>query len=107
MKADVVLAGTSTVAIGPADLNLKEGTNTIVYAWGSATDKNLKVAVQTIGGLHGNPGGVPSGTGGLVDDSLPLPLFALTALAAGGALVAGRRARRRPATVIDRRHDQR
>ena len=26
----------STVAIGPADVNLKEGTNTIVYAWGSA-----------------------------------------------------------------------
>ena len=91
VKADVVLAGTSTVAIGPADLNLKEGTNTIVYAWGSATDKNLKVAVQTISGLHGNPGGVPSGTGGLVDDSLPLPLLALTLFAAGGALVAGRR----------------
>jgi Domain of unknown function (DUF4397) len=91
IKADVVLAGTSTVAIGPADVNLKEGTNTIVYAWGSAADKNLKLAVQTIGGLHGNPGGVPSGTGGLVDDSLPLPLFALTLLAAGGAAVAGRK----------------
>jgi hypothetical protein len=98
VKADVVLAGTDTVAIGPADLNLKEGTNTIVYAWGSAADKNLKLAVQTISGLHGNPGGVPSGTGGLVDDSLPLPLVGLTLLAAGGALVAGRRvavARRR------------
>src|SRR3954451_2289793 len=91
VSADVVLAGTSTVAIGPADVNLKEGTNTIVYAWGSASDKNLKLAVQTIGGLHGNPGGVPSGTGGLVDDSLPLPLVALTLLAAGGAVVAGRR----------------
>jgi len=98
VKADVVLAGTSTVAIGPAELNLKEGTNTIVYAWGSAKDKNLKVAVQTISGLHGNPGGVPSGTGGLVNDSLPLPLVALTLFATGGMLVAGRRvavARRR------------
>lgn len=64
VNADVVLAGTSTVAIGPADLTLKEGTNTIVYAWGSAADKNLKLAVQTIGGLHGNPSGVPGGTGG-------------------------------------------
>ena len=72
-------------------MNLKEGTNTIVYAWGSATDKNLKLAVQTISGLHGNPGGVPSGTGGLVDDSLPLPLAALTLLAVGGAAVAGRK----------------
>jgi len=35
IKADVVLAGTSTVAIGPTDLPLKEGANTIVYAWGS------------------------------------------------------------------------
>ena len=98
VKADVVLAGTSTVAIGPANLNLKEGTNTIVYAWGSAKDKNLKLAVQTIAGLHGNPGGVPSGTGGLVTDGLPLPLAALTMLAAGGALLSGRRvavARRR------------
>ena len=91
VNADVVLAGTSTVAIGPADVTLKEGTNTIVYAWGSAQDKNLKLAVQTIAGLHGNPGGVPSGTGGLVDDALPLPLVALTVLAAGGALMAGRR----------------
>jgi hypothetical protein len=91
VKADVVLAGTDTVAIGPADLNLKEGTNTIVYAWGSAQDKNLKLAVQSIGGLHGNPSGVPSGTGGLLDDSLPLPLVALTLLATTGALVAGRR----------------
>jgi hypothetical protein len=98
VKADVVLAGTDTVAIGPADLNLKEGTNTIVYAWGSAADKNLKLAVQTISGLHGNPGGVPSGSGGLVDDSLPLPLVALTVLAAGGALVAGRR------VAVARRH---
>jgi hypothetical protein len=64
VKTDVVLAGTSTVAIGPADVNLKEGTNTIVYAWGSASDKNLKLAVQTISGLHGNPAGIPGGTGG-------------------------------------------
>lgn len=64
VKADVVLAGTSTVAIGPADVNLKEGTSTIVYAWGSASAKNLKLAVQTIPGLHGNPSGIPGGTGG-------------------------------------------
>lgn len=64
ISADVVLAGTTTVAIGPADLDLKEGTNTIVYAWGSAADENLKLAVQTITGLHHNPTGVPGGTGG-------------------------------------------
>ena len=64
VSADVVLAGTDTVAIGPADVNLTEGTNTIVYAWGSAADDNLDLAVQTITGLHSAPSGVPSGSGG-------------------------------------------
>ena len=91
VAADVALAGTDTVAIGPADVNLEEGTNTIVYAWGSAADKNLKLAVQTISGLHGNPDNVPSGTGGLVDDGLPLSLVGLTLAAAGGAVLASRR----------------
>lgn len=47
VKADVTLAGTDTVAIGPADLDLAEGTNTVVYAWGSAGDKNLALKTQT------------------------------------------------------------
>jgi hypothetical protein len=64
VKADVVLAGTDTVAIGPADLDLSEGTATIVYAIGSAEDKSLDVVAQTITGLHSAPGGVPSGDGG-------------------------------------------
>jgi hypothetical protein len=50
VSADVVLAGTNTVAIGPADLNLKEGTSNTVYAWGSAEDKNLALATQTLSG---------------------------------------------------------
>ena len=67
------------MVIGPADLTLKEGTNTIVYAWGSGADKNLKLAVQTISGLHCNPGGVPAGTGGQARRAtdLPLPLVRL------------------------------
>jgi hypothetical protein len=68
VKADVVLAGTSTVAIGPADVALAEGTSTIVYAYGSAEGKTLALAVQTISGLHSAPGGVPSGDGGLADE---------------------------------------
>ncbi|TDO48930.1 uncharacterized protein DUF4397 [Kribbella sp. VKM Ac-2571] len=87
VKADVVLAGTSTVAIGPADVNLEEGTNTIVYAWGSAADKNLKLAVQTIPGLHGNPSGVPGGTGGqAAEQSTPTASWWLTAVLAAAAL---------------------
>ena len=56
VSADVVLAGTSTVAIGPADLNLKEGTNNIVYAWGSADQKNLALKVQTVSVRQSSPG---------------------------------------------------
>ncbi|SOC57981.1 DUF4397 domain-containing protein, partial [Ornithinimicrobium cerasi] len=67
VSADVTLAGTETVVLGPADLDLAEGTNTIVYAWGSAEAGNLDLAVQTIDGLHSSPEGVPSGQGGLVD----------------------------------------
>ncbi len=93
VSADVTLAGTDKVAIGPAELTLKEGTNTIVYAWGSAEDKNLKLATQAISGLHGDPGGVPGGTGGqaaVADATLPLIGVALV-LAAVGGVVASRR----------------
>lgn len=89
VTADVVLAGTDTVALGPADLNLAEGTNTIVYAWGSG-DAGYELAVQTISGLHSAPSGVPGGTGGLVDDAVPAPLVALSVtgllVAAAGGL---------------------
>jgi len=91
VSADVTLAGTEDVVIGPADLDLGEGTNTIVYAWGSAEDGNLDLAVQTIDGLHGDPEGVPSGEGGLVDDSASAWLWVLGAAGVAGALVAGRK----------------
>lgn len=61
VSADVVATGTEDVVLGPADLDLAEGTHTIVYAWGSLEAGNLDLAVQTIEGLHGDPGGVPSG----------------------------------------------
>ena len=64
IRADVVLAGQSKPVIGPASLDLGEGTTTIVYAWGSAKAGNLKLAVQTISGMNGNPNGVPGGNGG-------------------------------------------
>ena len=91
VKADVVLAGTSTVAIGPADVTLKEGTATIVYAIGSASDKTLGLVVQTISGLHSSPGGVPAGTGGLADDGgipgwLPISVGLGLVIAAAGAV---------------------
>lgn len=100
VKADVVLAGTDTVAIGPADLNLKEGTATIVYAIGSAEDKNLELVAQTISGLHSAPGGVPSGTGGQAGTGVQTWWYLLAGvgvllLVGGGARVATARTGRR------------
>ena len=92
-SADVTLAGSDQVAIGPADLALAEGTSTIVYAWGSADDGNLKLAVQTIKGLHSAPGGVPGGEAGLAPESEGLPVWALAlgAASAVGLVAAGTR----------------
>jgi hypothetical protein len=91
VTADVTLAGTEDVVIGPADLDLGEGTNTIVYAWGSAEDGNLDLAVQTIDGLHGDPDGVPSGEAGLLDSGAAAWLWVLGAAGVAGAVVAGRK----------------
>ena len=63
VEADVVLAGTSTVAIGPATLDLAEGTAYFVHAVGSAEDGTLALVTFSIPGLHSAPGGVPAGTG--------------------------------------------
>ncbi|MGY1733810.1 DUF4397 domain-containing protein [Geodermatophilus sp. SYSU D01045] len=91
VSADVVLAGTSTVALGPADLAVTEGATTVVYAWGSQ-DAGFELAVQTISGGHSAPSGVPGGSAGLADDDgLPLPLLGLSALGLVGAGVAARR----------------
>ena len=77
VSADVVLAGTEDVVIGPADVNLAEGVHTIVYAWGSAEDGNLQLAVQTIDGMHSAPSGVPGGTGGQAANSIDAQPWAL------------------------------
>lgn len=91
-SADVALAGTENVAIGPADLDLAEGTNTIVYAWGSAEDGNLDLAVQTIDGMHSAPAGVPGGEAGLAAETNTVPAWALGlgAMSAFALVLAGR-----------------
>ena len=91
ISADVVLAGTDTVAIGPADVELKEGTNTIVYAWGSAADDNLDLAVQTVSGMHSAPSGVPAGGGTSTDDASRYAFIAGSAALAGGLVLVTRR----------------
>lgn len=90
-SADVTLAGEGEPVLGPADLDLVEGTATIVYAWGSAEEGNLDLAVQTIDGLHSSPAGVPSGetgaaapAGGAPPWVWALGLASLAAFAAAG-----------------------
>jgi hypothetical protein len=86
VSADVVLAGTDTRVLGPADLDLAEGTATIVYAVGSADDKTLDIVSQSIEGLHSAPGGVPSGDGGRADGNGSLPWYGVGLV---GLLLAG------------------
>ncbi|MFF5156840.1 DUF4397 domain-containing protein [Streptomyces sp. NPDC000348] len=100
VNADVVLAGTDTVAIGPADLDLEEGTSNVVYAWGSAEDKNLALATQTFSGMESTPNAVDAGGNGAAvtpDSSGQWPAWAAAAgaVAVTGALVARRGAGRR------------
>jgi hypothetical protein len=83
VPADVTLAGTDTVAIGPADLDLAEGSATFVHAIGSAEAKNLALVPFTVTGLHSAPSGVPAGSG-------PAPtLWVLLAVAGAGIVVGG------------------
>ncbi len=81
ISAAVAATGTTDPVIGPADVNVAEGTNTIVYAWGSLADKNLALAVQTIDGLHSDPGSINAGEAGLVATNQP---FESTGLWIGG-----------------------
>ncbi len=95
VPAAVAAAGTTEPVIGPADVTVSEGVNTIVYAWGSLANDNLALAVQTIDGLHSAPSGVPSGELGLAaQQSANGWLIGAALLAAAGAVLA---VRRRPA----------
>lgn len=104
IKADVP-AKTYAVTVEPAsggaavfstDLAVKEGVNTIVYAWGDLAGGSFAAAVQTIGGLHSAPGGVPAGELGLASDGnspagMPAWALGLMAAAAVGAAFSARR----------------
>ena len=48
VPASVAAEGTTAPLIGPADVKVTAGKNTIVYAWGSLADNNLGVAVQVV-----------------------------------------------------------
>ena len=61
VSAAVAAAGTTDPVIGPAELDLAEGTATFVHAIGSLEAGNLDLVAFTVDGLHSAPGGVPSG----------------------------------------------
>ncbi|WP_084124761.1 DUF4397 domain-containing protein [Demequina sp. NBRC 110054] len=90
-EAAVSLAGETDPVLGPVDVAIEDGVNTIVYAWGSASDDNLAVAVQTVDTHSSSPSGVPTGSQGLAADESGLPVaalaVALAALAAVGVTV--------------------
>ncbi|HET8880490.1 MAG TPA: DUF4397 domain-containing protein [Arthrobacter sp.] len=48
ISASVAAAGSTEALIGPADVTVTAGQNTIVYAWGSLAEKNLGLAVQVV-----------------------------------------------------------
>ena len=85
VEASVAAAGTTDPVIGPADVTVAEGKNTIVYAWGSLEDDNLKLAVQTISGLHSPPHGVNAGEAGLAAERSWTGYLLLALLLGGGA----------------------
>ncbi|HEU5483663.1 MAG TPA: DUF4397 domain-containing protein [Microlunatus sp.] len=97
IEAAVAATGTTDPVIGPADVTVEEGALTIAYAWGSLEDENLKLAVQTISGLHSGPGGVHGGEAGLASaGSLP-GVFAALGVGLAAALVVRRSLRSAPA----------
>ncbi|OBQ48663.1 hypothetical protein A4U61_26740 [Streptomyces sp. H-KF8] len=95
VSADVVLAGTDTVVIGPADLDLAEGAGTVVYAWGSAEDENLALKTQTISGMDSAPRGVDAGESGAMAADNESATVWLAWGTAGAVAVAGLLAARR------------
>lgn len=101
VNADVVLAGTETVAIGPADLDLSEGTHTVVYAWGSAEDDNLALKTQTISGMDSPPRGVDAGESGAMAADNESATVWLVWGTTGAVAVAGLLAARRRHTRSD------
>ncbi|RXZ45953.1 DUF4397 domain-containing protein [Agromyces binzhouensis] len=86
VEASVAAAGTTDPVLGPAPVDVAEGTLTIAYAWGSLEDDTLALAVQTVTGMHSSPDGVPAGAAGLVATNAPERVFGLWAAAGIAAL---------------------
>ena len=96
VSASVAAAGTTDPVIGPADVDLQEGTATFVHAIGSLQGDDLQLVSFTVSDLHSSPSGVPSGAPSGAPSG-GLPGWLLISTTAGLALVAASVARLRGA----------
>lgn len=80
VSAAVAAAGTTDPVIGPADVNLEEGTATFVHAIGKLDGGELSLVSFTVSDLHSSPSGVPSGapSGAPADGGAPAWLLVTT-----------------------------
>jgi hypothetical protein len=80
VSAAVAAAGTTDPVIGPADVDLKEGTATFVQAIGKLDGGKLSLVSFTVSDLHSSPSGVPSGapSGAPADGGAPARLLVTT-----------------------------
>jgi len=80
VSAAVAAAGTTDPVIGPADVDLQEGTATFVQAIGKLDGGKLSLVSFTVSDLHSSPSGVPSGapSGAPADGGAPAWLLVTT-----------------------------
>jgi hypothetical protein len=80
VSAAVAAAGSTDPVIGPADVDLKEGTATFVQAIGKLDGGKLSLVSFTVSDLHSSPSGVPSGapSGAPADGGAPAWLLVTT-----------------------------
>jgi hypothetical protein len=83
VSAAVAATGTTDPVIGPADVDLKEGTATFVHAVGSLDKKNLALVSFTVSNLHSSPGGVNSGAPSGAPSGTGVPAWALVSALLG------------------------
>lgn len=85
----VVETGVTKAAIGPTKVNLREGTEQILYIVGGAEGQSLDLMTQTVSDLQSSVPNILTGDGGLAATS-GFPVLALVLLVAGlGLMVSG------------------
>jgi hypothetical protein len=87
VSAAVAAAGTTDPVIGPAEVDLKEGTATFVQAIGKLDGGKLSLVSFTVSDLHSSPSGVPSGAPSGAPAEQGVPAWLLVTTLAGLAVV--------------------